>query len=273
AQTAAATPSITKSSPENKKTVRKGNVIITGASSGLGLATAKALSETGKWHVIMACRNFLKAEKAARSAGMPREGYTVMHLDLASLESVRQFVDTFRRSGRPLDVLVCNAAVYLPTAKEPTFTADGFELSVGTNHLGHFLLEPDHQELPQATVVAQFRDYHPEKFSGQGDPRIVDEWVQGLEMIFEVMNCPDRYRMLCAQIQLTGDARLWWNAYWSMRPDEKEGCTWDQFKELIREKYYPSYYRADMERQFLALTQGTRSVDEYEREFTRLGAF
>ncbi|CAA0812302.1 Unknown protein, partial [Striga hermonthica] len=45
--------------------------------------------------------------------------------------------------------------------------------------------EPDHQELPQATVVAHIRDYHPEKFSGQRDPRIVDEWVQGLEMIFE----------------------------------------------------------------------------------------
>ncbi|CAA0806276.1 Unknown protein, partial [Striga hermonthica] len=58
-----------------------------------------------------------------------------------------------------------------------------------------------------------------------------------------------------------------------MRPGEKDGCTWNQFKELIREKCYPSYYRADMERQFLALTQGTRSVDEYEREFTRLGAF
>ncbi|CAA0812575.1 Unknown protein, partial [Striga hermonthica] len=122
-------------------------------------------------------------------------------------------------------------------------------------------------------VVALFCDYHPEKFSDQGDPRIVDEWVQGLEIIFEVMNCPDRYRMLCAKIQLTGDARLWWQAYWSMRPGEKDGCAWDQFKELIREKYYPSYYRADMERQFLALTQGTRSVDEYEREFTRLGAF
>ncbi|CAA0841248.1 Unknown protein, partial [Striga hermonthica] len=133
--------------------------------------------------------------------------------------------------------------------------------------------EPEHQELPQATVVAHFLDYHPEKFSGQGDPRIVDEWVLGLEMIFEVMDYPDRYRMLCAQIQLTGDARLWWNAYWSMRPGQKQGCTWNQFKELIRGKYYPSYYRADMERQFLALRQGTRSVDECEREFTRLGSF
>ena len=49
-------------------------------------------------------------------------------------------MQNFRNSGRRLDVLVCNAAVYLPTAKEPTFTADGYELSVATNHLGHFLL-------------------------------------------------------------------------------------------------------------------------------------
>ncbi|KAK3184177.1 hypothetical protein Dsin_031463 [Dipteronia sinensis] len=140
AQTATTSPAIKQAAPEEKKTLRKGNVIVTGASSGLGLATAKALAETGKWHVIMACRNFLKAQKAAKSIGIPKENYTVMHLDLASFDSVRQFVDNFKLSGRPLDVLVCNAAVYLPTAKEPTFTADGFELSVGTNHLGHFLL-------------------------------------------------------------------------------------------------------------------------------------
>ncbi|CAA0814741.1 Unknown protein, partial [Striga hermonthica] len=53
----------------------------------------------------------------------------------------------------------------------------------------------------------------------------------------------------------------------------KAGCTWERLKELIREKYYPMYYRAEMERQFLSLKQGTRSVDEYEREFTRLAAF
>ncbi|THG07728.1 hypothetical protein TEA_026668 [Camellia sinensis var. sinensis] len=141
AQTAATTtPAVNQAAPEGKKTLRKGSLVITGASSGLGLATAKALAETGKWHVIMGCRDFLKAKRAAKAAGIAKENYTVMHLDLASLDSVRQFVDNFKRSGRPLDVLVCNAAVYLPTAKEPTFTAEGFELSVGTNHLGHFLL-------------------------------------------------------------------------------------------------------------------------------------
>lgn len=138
--TATASPSVSQSTPAGKKTLRKGSVIITGASSGLGLATAKALADTGKWHVIMACRDFLKAERAAKSVGMSKENYTIMHLDLASLDSVRQFVDNFKRSERPLDVLVCNAAVYQPTAKEPSYTADGFELSVGTNHLGHFLL-------------------------------------------------------------------------------------------------------------------------------------
>ncbi|XAR52849.1 Protochlorophyllide reductase [Bertholletia excelsa] len=129
-QTATTTPEINQEAPEAKKTLRKGNVIIIGASSGLGLAAAKALAETENFHVITACRNFLKAERAAKSAGMAKEDYTIMHLELASLDSVHQFVDNFRQSGRPLDVLVCNAAVYLPAAKEPTFTAEGFELSL-----------------------------------------------------------------------------------------------------------------------------------------------
>ncbi|EFJ23543.1 hypothetical protein SELMODRAFT_150541 [Selaginella moellendorffii] len=137
---AVAAPVETARPKEAKKTARQSTVIITGASSGLGLATAKVLAETGEWHVVMACRDFLKAEKAARSAGIPKGNYTVMHLDLASLDSVKQFVESFRRSGRPLDCLVCNAAVYFPTAKEPTYSAEGFELSVATNHLGHYLL-------------------------------------------------------------------------------------------------------------------------------------
>ena len=141
AQTAAVSaPSVTLGSTDGKKTLRKGNVVITGASSGLGLATAKSLAETGKWNVIMACRDFLKTERAAKAAGMNKENYRVMHLDLASLDSVRQFADNFQKLEIPLDVLVCNAAVYFPTAKEPTFSADGFELSVAVNHLGHFLL-------------------------------------------------------------------------------------------------------------------------------------
>lgn len=120
--------------------MQKPTVIITGASSGLGLNAAKALATSGDWHVIMACRDYSKAVKQANKLGLPKSSYTVMHLDLASLDSVRAFADNFLASGRRLDALVCNAAIYLPTAKEPVYTADGFEMSVGTNHLGHFLL-------------------------------------------------------------------------------------------------------------------------------------
>lgn len=118
---------------------QKSTVVITGASSGVGLYAAKALAKRG-WHVVMACRNLEKAEKAAQSVDMAPGSYTIMPLDLASLDSVRNFVNTFRESGQSLDALVCNAAVYLPIEKEPLRSADGYELSVATNHLGHFLL-------------------------------------------------------------------------------------------------------------------------------------
>ncbi|MEA5595154.1 protochlorophyllide reductase [Rivularia sp. UHCC 0363] len=117
----------------------KSTVVITGASSGVGLYGAKALAKKG-WHVVMACRNLEKTQKVANEVGMSPDSYTIMHLDLASLNSVRQFVNTFRESGKSLDALVCNAAVYLPLLKEPQRSEDGYELSVATNHLGHFLL-------------------------------------------------------------------------------------------------------------------------------------
>lgn len=118
---------------------RKSTVVITGASSGVGLHAARALAEKD-WHVVMACRNLEKTEKVAQSVGMPKHSYTIIHLDLADLESVRHFVKDFRETGRSLEALVCNAAVYMPLLKEPKRNPDGYELSVATNHLGHFLL-------------------------------------------------------------------------------------------------------------------------------------
>ncbi|MDJ0661946.1 MAG: protochlorophyllide reductase [Crocosphaera sp.] len=118
---------------------RKSTVIITGASSGVGLYAAKALADRG-WYVIMACRNQPKAHQAAQSVGIPLDSYTVMHIDLGSLDSVRQFVKEFRATGKSLDALVCNAAIYMPLLKKPLRSPEGYELSMTTNHLGHFLL-------------------------------------------------------------------------------------------------------------------------------------
>ena len=93
-------------------------VIITGASSGVGLYAAKAMATRG-WHVVMACRDLPKTAAAAQSVGMSQDSYSIIHIDLGSLESVRKFVEDFRATGKSLDALVCNAAVYLPLLKQP----------------------------------------------------------------------------------------------------------------------------------------------------------
>ncbi|MDX2182916.1 MAG: protochlorophyllide reductase [Gemmatimonadaceae bacterium] len=116
-----------------------GTVIITGASSGVGKYAAAALSKRG-WLVVMACRDLEKAEAASREMRIPMEGRLLMPLDLSSLASVRAFVKAFRATQLRLDALVLNAAVYLPRLEEPQYSVDGYELSVATNHLGHFLL-------------------------------------------------------------------------------------------------------------------------------------
>lgn len=117
----------------------KPTVIITGTSSGVGLYAAKAMGARG-WHVILAGRDLVRTELAAKSVGMTPDQYTPLHLDLASLASVRKFVGDFRALGRSLDALVCNAAIYMPLIKKPIRSPDGYELSMATNHLGHFLL-------------------------------------------------------------------------------------------------------------------------------------
>ena len=105
-------------------------VVVTGASSGLGQATAAAFALAGA-HVVLAVRDAARGERAA--AGMT--GSTeVRRLDLADLASVRAFAAAWEG---PLDVLVNNAGVMaVPRGR----TVDGFETQLGTNHLGHFAL-------------------------------------------------------------------------------------------------------------------------------------
>jgi NAD(P)-dependent dehydrogenase (short-subunit alcohol dehydrogenase family) len=106
------------------------SVIVTGANSGIGRAAARAFAGAGA-RVVLAVRDTAKGEAAA--AAMP--GTTeVRRLDLASLASVREFAGGW--SG-PLDLLVNNAGVMVPPLSR---TVEGFELQLGTNHLGHFAL-------------------------------------------------------------------------------------------------------------------------------------
>ncbi len=113
-------------------------IIVTGANSGLGFETSKALAARSA-QVVMACRNMRKGEEAAAAirTAVPGASLDLMQLDLASLDSIEQFAQTFKTRYERLDVLVNNAGIM---ATPYTQTADGFEMQFGTNHLGHFAL-------------------------------------------------------------------------------------------------------------------------------------
>jgi protochlorophyllide reductase len=127
------------SSTSQAKVRSPGTVLITGASSGVGLFATKALVDRG-WHVVMACRDTEKARRAQAALAIRDDAITHLRVDLGDLDSVRALVDAFHATGRPLDALVVNAAVYKPRLKQPERSPQGYELSMATNHLGHFLL-------------------------------------------------------------------------------------------------------------------------------------
>ena len=113
-------------------------VVITGANTGIGLETAVALATAGD-RVVIACRNATKAAAAVDEIG-ERSGSTSVEsvsLDLADLASVRAAADELGRRCERIDVLINNAGL-IQSGRETT--TDGFEMSFGVNHLGHFLL-------------------------------------------------------------------------------------------------------------------------------------
>ncbi|SDJ16584.1 NAD(P)-dependent dehydrogenase, short-chain alcohol dehydrogenase family [Frankineae bacterium MT45] len=113
-------------------------VIVTGANSGLGLEVATRLAEHGA-AVVMACRNVAKAEEAVTQlrAEVPGASVAISELNLADLASVAAFAQSFRASHERLDLLINNAGLM---AVDHSYTAQGFEMQFGVNHLGHYAL-------------------------------------------------------------------------------------------------------------------------------------
>jgi NAD(P)-dependent dehydrogenase (short-subunit alcohol dehydrogenase family) len=130
-------------------------VVITGANSGIGRETTRALARKGAT-IVMACRNLVKAKPVCNAIKQESSNtkIEVMQLDLASLRSIREFAERFCQKYEKLDVLINNAGVFSMTREE---TKDGFEKTIGTNHLGPFLLThlllPLIKRTPEARIV------------------------------------------------------------------------------------------------------------------------
>ena len=187
--------------------------LVTGASSGLGLETARALVARGAT-VVMACRSRRRGEEARQilltspAAGtdpaIPWGGLDLLDLDLADLASVRSAAAAVAdRYGR-LDLLISNAGVMAPPR---TLTRDGFELQFGTNHLGHFvftlLLLPLLRQSPGGRVVhvtsgAQY--FGRIAFDDLQGERNYDRWrAYGQSKLANVMTAVELQRRLQAE--------------------------------------------------------------------------
>jgi NAD(P)-dependent dehydrogenase (short-subunit alcohol dehydrogenase family) len=115
-------------------------ILVTGASAGLGVETARTLAAHGA-HVVGAARDLNKAkaatEQVRKEAAAHGGSFELVELDLANLKSVHTCADALLAKGAAFDVVIANAGVM---ATPFGHTADGFETQFGTNHLGHFVL-------------------------------------------------------------------------------------------------------------------------------------
>lgn len=112
--------------------------VVTGANSGVGLETTRQLVKQGG-HAVMACRRMQAGEEEAQGFAGLKGTYEVMRLDLADLQSVRDFASAFLDKYDRLDGLVCNAGMVNMTG-ERKVTKDGLETTIGISYFGHFLL-------------------------------------------------------------------------------------------------------------------------------------
>ncbi|MFZ6028165.1 MAG: SDR family NAD(P)-dependent oxidoreductase [Chloroflexota bacterium] len=150
-------------------------IIITGGNTGLGYECAKSIAASGQgWQIVIAGRDKQRISEAARRLDdvAPDSQARALRLDLASLQSIRSFVEQFIAQGLPpLRAIVCNAGVQVISGT--TYTEDGFETTFGVNHLGHFLLVNlliEYLAAPARIIVVSSDTHDPVQKTGMPEP-------------------------------------------------------------------------------------------------------
>lgn len=181
--------------------------LVTGASDGVGLEIAARLARAGA-DILMPVRNEQKGEAAATEIRRrtPESSIRVLPLDLASLESIATLTAQLNDEGRPIDLLIANAGVMTPPTRQ--VSADGFELQLATNHLGHFALVA--QLLPllveaKAHVTSQVSIAADQGAVNWDDPN----WERGYDPMKAYSSSKIAFGLFAMQLQRRSDAASW----------------------------------------------------------------
>jgi len=121
--------------------------------------------------------------------------------------------------------------------------------------------------------VEDFLRHKPTEFSSKASPDEADAWMRKCEKIFRVMDCTDEQRLNFASYLLIDDAEHWWTGMQQQMQNRAEQVNWTNFRTRFLEKYFPDTAKQDREAEFLALQQGSMTVQEYVNKFEHLARF
>ncbi|XP_057965289.1 uncharacterized protein LOC131155858 [Malania oleifera] len=127
----------------------------------------------------------------------------------------------------------------------------------------------------QDCSIKDFMRLNPSNFVGGPDLVVAENWVQEIEEIMTVLGCRDKQKFLYATFKMTGDARQWWLSVKLLKEWRlvKIALTWDRFKELFFDRYFPLSTREKKIQEFTNLTQGSMTVGEYVAKLVELSRF
>ncbi|XP_008804281.2 uncharacterized protein LOC103717603 [Phoenix dactylifera] len=120
----------------------------------------------------------------------------------------------------------------------------------------------------------RFRRLNPPMFDGGADPLAAETWIQGIEEMYDALQFPEDVKVRLAIPMLRGNAKFWWTAMKAAIGNDDNMPTWDEFKKMFYEQYFPKSVRRTKENEFLSLRQkDNMTVLEYANKFNELGRF
>ncbi|KAJ4971652.1 hypothetical protein NE237_004751 [Protea cynaroides] len=123
-------------------------------------------------------------------------------------------------------------------------------------------------------VLKMFHKQNPQIFRGTAnEPLQVVEWLRNMERIFEVMECTEAQKLVCASHVLLGEADIWWQTSKKILEANGRTSTWVEFLRMFEQKYYPSSFKRAKQTEFLHFTQGYLTLQEYVQKFDKLSQF
>ncbi|XP_043687646.1 uncharacterized protein LOC122638861 [Telopea speciosissima] len=135
-------------------------------------------------------------------------------------------------------------------------------------------MPPIAQDNSTLKVMERFKKLQPFSFSKiDANPLQPERWINAMERIFEVLECTDAQKLICAGFQLQDEAAAWWKSTKPNLEVTHPNPTWEQFKEVFFENNFPESFRDEKEAEFTVLTQGSKSVLDYQQQFEDLFHF